>query len=156
MTERSYTIDRTFAAPPSTVYRAWTDPAHLGWFFSGEPGVTEPTTVDLRVGGQWRQHMVLPGGEAYVTGGVYRELEPHQRIVFTWGAVGGWPDLDLDRLDDFPLATIDLRPDGDSTHMTFTFSLPAQWTDEEVTAAFDTGMRDGWRITIDRLAEQLS
>lgn len=99
--------------------------------------------------------MVLPGGENYVTGGVYRELVPNERIVFTWGAVGGWPDLDLARLDEFPRATIELESQGDSTLMTFTFELPAQWSDEEVTAAFNTGMRDGWRITIDRLVEQL-
>ena len=152
MTDRAFTLERTFAASPEAVYSAWTKPTQLDWFFSGAPGVTEPTTVDLREGGQWRQHMVIPGGDTYVTGGVYVELVPFKTIVFVWGAVGGWPDLDLARLDNAPRATIELRATGDSTLMTFTLELPAHWSDDEVRAALATGRRDGWSTTIDRLA----
>ena len=51
----SFTVDRVLNAPRETVYRAWTEPEHLTWFFNPGHPTDVPTTVDLRVGGQWRQ-----------------------------------------------------------------------------------------------------
>ena len=73
MTDRSFTITRLLDAPPALVFRAWTDPDHLGWFFSGH-GEPEAPQVDLRVGGAWRQTMIIGDDDRYVTGGVYREI----------------------------------------------------------------------------------
>ena len=52
---RDLALTRMLDAPPDVVFEAWTDPAYLHWFFN--PGFTPevPTTVDLRVGGQWMQ-----------------------------------------------------------------------------------------------------
>ena len=59
------------AAPPSNVFRAWTDPAHLQWFFNDAmPIPDEPIEVDLRVGGAWRQMMVINASTGYYTGGI--------------------------------------------------------------------------------------
>ena len=44
----------------------------------------------------------------YFTGGVYREIVPDEKLVFAWGATDGWPQLDLERLDDSPLVTVTL------------------------------------------------
>jgi uncharacterized protein YndB with AHSA1/START domain len=29
----------------------------------------------------------------YATGGIYREIMPPETLVFSWGAVGGWPRI---------------------------------------------------------------
>ena len=69
-----------------------------------------PIEVDLRVGGTWRQQMVIDADTQYMTGGVYAEIVPHRRLAFYWGAAGGWPSLDPERLWDSPVCTVELEP----------------------------------------------
>ena len=146
------TLVRHFDAPPELVFRAWTEPEHLGWFFN--PGMTPngPPTVDLRVGGAWRQHMVVNAETEYMTGGIYREIVPGRKLVFAWGAVDGWPPLDPARLDEAPEATILFEPDGEGTRMTFRFVVPAEFAE----ALPRPLMEAGWTMTIDRLVADLA
>ncbi len=105
--KHSFTLNWVLDAPPAEVFRAWTDPEHLGWFYNSDnPIPTEPIELDLRVGGAWRQLMVINRSTTYVTGGVYREIVPDEKLVLAWGATGGWPELDPDRLDDSPQVTV--------------------------------------------------
>ena len=55
--------------------------------------------------------MVIDESTAYTTGGVYREIVPGEKLVFSWGATDGWPELDPERLDESPLVTVRL-PSG--------------------------------------------
>jgi len=156
MTDREFSIVRTIDASPERVYRAWTEPEKLGWFFSDPTGDNEAAEVDLRVGGAWRQLMVVDDDDSYVTGGVYRELIPNRRLAFAWGAVGGWPAIDPDDLDSAPQVTIELKDVDGSTEQTFRLTLADSLTDEEVDEELATGMEPGWAATIDRLVEQLN
>jgi uncharacterized protein YndB with AHSA1/START domain len=40
--------------------------------------------IDLRVGGSYRIHMREPGGAEHRVTGVYREVDPPRRVVYTW------------------------------------------------------------------------
>ena len=108
--------------------------------------------LDLRVGGAWRQRMVISESTAYVTGGVYREIVPDEKLVFAWGATGGWPDLDPERLDESPQVTVLLSQIGGRTEMLVTVELPMSLSASEVEEWLSMGVRDGWRDTVDRLA----
>jgi uncharacterized protein YndB with AHSA1/START domain len=155
-TDRGITVVRRLDAPREVVFRAWTEPEHLGWFLG--PGHTDrPITVDLRVGGQWRLHMVENEERHYMTGGIYREITPPERLVFTWGAVDGWPLLDADRPDEGLIATITLADVGGGvTEMTCHLGFPDHFTDEQVKEWLALGVRGGWTDTIDRLAPYLA
>jgi len=155
-TDRGFTITRRFAAPRAVVFRAWTDPAHLGWFANPFFAAEHPTTVDLRVGGAWRLHMVENEAKAYMTGGVYREIVPPERLVFSWGAVDGWPTIDPDRLDDVPLVTVTLGDVDGGTEMVVRVELGAHLSDQDVHEWLATGMAEGWANTLDRLGPHLS
>ena len=148
--ERGFSLRRMVDATPEEVFRAWTDAAHLHWFSSGvgEPDAPE---VDLRVGGAWRQLMILDEETDYVTGGIYREIQPPDRLVFTWGAVGGWPLLDAADPRSGPSATVVLEAEGDSTTMTFSVDLAEGFTADEVVQC-----RGGWEQTIDRLVDSFA
>jgi uncharacterized protein YndB with AHSA1/START domain len=148
---RGLTLTRMFDAPPEMVFDAWTDPASLDWFYNPNNLVTEPLSVDLRVGGAWRQLMVENAGKQYFTGGIYREIVPAEKLVFSWGAVGGWPDLDPDRLEDSPLVTVLFKPVGAGTEMVFRVQLADHLTEDRVTEWMNCGMVEGWNITIDRM-----
>ena len=150
--EREITVQRHFAVPPSAVYRAWTDPAHLGWFLNPEqPRPEQPIEVDLRVGGAWRVPMVIDAQTSYTTGGIYLELQPDRRIVFAWGAVDGWPKLDPEDLGAGPIGTVELMDAAGGTDATFTLTLPDHLSEAEARHWLDLGVREGWTMTMARL-----
>ena len=156
-TRREFTLSWTLDAPRAEVFRAWTDPDRLEWFYNpNHPVPTEPIELDLRVGGVWRQRMVISDSTAYVTGGVYREIVPDEKLVFAWGATDGWPELDLERLDEGPQVTVLLSQVGGRTEMLVTVELPDALSDEGVQEWLSLGIRDGWRDTGDRLAAALA
>ena len=150
--ERTLTLTRILDAPRELVFEAWTDPTQLDWFYSGNGAVTEPIQLDLNVGGEWRQQMIIDEDTQYITGGVYLEIEPPERLVYRFGAVGGWPDLALE--PDGPIITVQLNELAGSTEMLVTVSFPDGVTDERVQEWFDTGIKDGMGQTIDRLVDR--
>ena len=154
---RDFTLTWTLDSPRADVFQAWTDPDHLGWFYNDEnPIPAEPIELDLRVGGVWRQKMVISEQTAYFTGGVYREIVPDEKLVFSWGATDGWPELDPERLDESPLVTVTFSEADGQTAMTVHLELPASLSEDEVQEWFSMGIRDGMRQTVDRLAAALA
>ncbi|WP_158603938.1 SRPBCC family protein [Cryobacterium tepidiphilum] len=154
MTDRSFSLTRILDAPPSHVFRAWTDPARLGWFFNPhQPIPNDPIEVDPSVGGTWRQRMVVEDATVYTTGGIYREIVPDERLVFAWGAVDGWPELDPDDLDAGPNVTVTFTPVGEATRMTVTVTVADSVPDPFAQEWLARGIREGWSDTIDRLVD---
>jgi uncharacterized protein YndB with AHSA1/START domain len=152
---RAFTLTWTLDASPAQVFRAWTDPDHLGWYYNPEqPIPEEPIELDLRVGGVWRQKMVIDEDTAYFTGGIYREIVPHEKLMFAWGATDGWPKLDPDHLDDSPLVTMTLTERGGRTEMAIHVELPADLPDDGVPGWWSM-VEEGMRDTVDRLAREL-
>jgi uncharacterized protein YndB with AHSA1/START domain len=155
--QRDFTLTWMIDAPRGEVFRAWTDPDHLQWFYNdSKPVPSEPIELDLRVGGAWRQLMVIDENTAYVTGGVYREIVPEEKIVFAWGATDGWPELDPERLDDSPLVTVTLDELRGRTEMKVHVELPTGLSEAAVQEWWSLGIRDGWCDTVDRLATALA
>jgi uncharacterized protein YndB with AHSA1/START domain len=156
-TDRGFTLTRTLNAPRATVWRAWTHPAELVWFLNPGHAPAEPISVDLRVGGAFRVHMIINDDLDYMTGGIYREIVPVERLVFEWGAVGGWPNLDPANPDDAPLTTVELTElDSGATRMSLRVSFPTSMQGARADEWLATGMNEGWDATIDRLVEQLA
>lgn len=72
-------IEKFMAARSEKVFAAWTRPDLLArWFWPNAQA-----EVDLRVGGRFRIASVFAFGPLAVTG-VYREIVPNERLVFTW------------------------------------------------------------------------
>ena len=155
MNDRSFTLTRTISASRDEVWASFTDPAQLRWFFSGMEQPGEEIDVDLRVGGAWRLLMVVSAETSYVTGGVYREIVPNERLVFSWGASGGWPEIG-DDLDAVPQTTIELRDIHSATELALTAWFADELSDEKVVEWLNSGMREGWAMTIDRLVEKFA
>src|ERR1700676_3113016 len=81
--DRELTITRVFDAPRELCFKAWTDPKHLAnWW--GPRGFTLPEhTMDFRLGGAYRFRMRPPEGRDVLWYGVYREIVPPERLVWT-------------------------------------------------------------------------
>ena len=81
--ERVLVITRVFDAPRSLVFKAWTDPEHVGRWW-GPKGFTTPfCKIDLRPGGAFHYCMRSPEGRGFWGKGIYREIVEPERIVFT-------------------------------------------------------------------------
>jgi uncharacterized protein YndB with AHSA1/START domain len=152
--ERSLTLTRILDAPRDLVFKAWTDPEELRWFLNITP--SEPIEVDLRVGGVWKLMMIENEETRYFSGGIYLEIVPVERLVFAWGAVGGWPKLDVEHPERNPIVTITLIEIGEQTEMVFRMDLPDGLTDQEARDWFALGIRGGWSGTIDRLVSKFA
>ena len=83
-TDREIVMTRIFDAPRAFVFEAWTNPEHvaLWWDPSGVPlAVCE---IDLRPNGVFRWvHRAPDGGEGHAFTGIYREIAPPEKLVFT-------------------------------------------------------------------------
>jgi uncharacterized protein YndB with AHSA1/START domain len=116
----SLTVKRRFKASPAKVFAAWIDPEKVKhWMGPGEIKAVS-AACDLRVGGRYRWVMRNPAGEEYDVGGVYREIVPDQKLVFTW-AWKTMPERET-------LVTVLFKPDGDGTLLTLTHE---QFLDED-------------------------
>jgi uncharacterized protein YndB with AHSA1/START domain len=81
--DRVLRLEREFRAPPERVFAAFTDPKLLAQWW-GPEGMTCPVCeIDLRVGGRYRTCMRGDSGDHWLSG-VYREIVPPRRLVFTW------------------------------------------------------------------------
>ena len=68
--------------------------------------------TDLRVGGRFRVQFWGESGEHHAVGGVYREIVPGRRLVFSW-AWQSTPERESQ-------VTVDLKPVDDGTMLTLT------------------------------------
>ena len=89
-------IERTFTASKEKLFEAITKPELMNqWFYGMETGYAK-VDQDFRVGGKYTIHMLSPGGEKSNCGegeshapyGEYLEIDPPNRVVFTWTAEG--------------------------------------------------------------------
>jgi uncharacterized protein YndB with AHSA1/START domain/ketosteroid isomerase-like protein len=81
--EREVTITREFEAPRELVFGMWIDAKHLARWW-GPHGFDNPhCEIDPRPGGKILIHMRGPDGGVHPMGGVYNEIVPYERIVFT-------------------------------------------------------------------------
>jgi uncharacterized protein YndB with AHSA1/START domain len=81
-TDREIVLTRSFAAPRSLVFEAWTTPEHVRHWWGCSPLVI--CEIDLRGGGAWRYVMRLQNGEEHGFHGVYREVVAPARLVHTF------------------------------------------------------------------------
>src|SRR5687768_9701738 len=76
-------ITRIFDAPRELVWKAWTEPEHFKRWWGPKEYTCPFCEMDLRVGGKYLNCMRSPEGQEYWSTGVYREIIPMERLVFT-------------------------------------------------------------------------
>ena len=86
-TDLSFT--RTLAVPRSLVWECWTDPKHIPHFFIPKPHKVTAVDIDLRVGGRFNTTFDVEGN-VMENRGVYLEVVPNEKLVFTDAYTEGW------------------------------------------------------------------
>lgn len=75
-------ITRTFDAPRTLVWQAWTDPGHVMQWWGPKGFANASCKSELRVGGAFHLIMCGPDGNRYPCKGLYREIREPERIVY--------------------------------------------------------------------------
>ena len=88
--DRELVLTRLIDAPPDKVYRAWTEPTLLQRWFAPAPWTTPHAELDVWPGGASKVVMRSPDGNDMPCPGVYLEVVPNRRLVFTDAYTSAW------------------------------------------------------------------
>jgi len=91
-------IVRTFDAPPSLVFELWSSAEHMKRWMGPENFTCPEATIDFRVGGSYRVLIQSATHGENWFGGVYREIVPDQRLVFTFTWDNDGPSAGIETL----------------------------------------------------------
>jgi len=134
----SLALTRSYPVAPEKVWRAWTDAQTLKkWWGPGPGDAVSVADLDVRVGGRFRIVFGGAQGNENECAGVYKEVVPNRRLVFTWC----WPNSTPERIS---LVTIEFRGAGKGTELHFRHE---QFFDEQAR----DGHRRGWTAALEKL-----
>jgi uncharacterized protein YndB with AHSA1/START domain len=140
-TKPSLTLKRRLKAPPAKVFAAWTEPEKVKhWMGPGEVKVLH-VACDPRTGGRFNWIMQNSAGEEHNVSGVFREVVPNEKLVFTW-AWKSTPERDS-------LVTVLIKPDGDGSLLTLTHE---QFFDEDARDRHHSG----WSGALDKMEKMFA
>lgn len=78
-------ISRRYPVAPEKVWRAWTEPKALArWFGPGDTDSVTQAELDVREGGAYRIAFVTQDGQSHQVSGIYQEVVPLRKLVFSW------------------------------------------------------------------------
>ena len=143
--DRELVVTRTFNAPRHLVWKAWTTPQYLQRWMLGPEGWTMPVCeMDLRPGGAWHFVWRNADGSEMEMRGVYKEVNPPERVVSTesWG--GPWPET---------VNTLEFTEKDGKTTLTLTILYVSKEARDE---ALKTGMTKGMELSFQRLEKVLA
>jgi uncharacterized protein YndB with AHSA1/START domain len=137
-------LRRVLRVPPAAVFRALSEPRELARWW-GPDGFTIPSVEsDLRPGGRYRIAMQPPEGELFYLAGKFLEVDPPQRLSYTFR----WEDPDPE--DQETVVKLSLRDvGGTSTELVMT---QGDFATERRRALHD----EGWTQALDKLDALLS
>ena len=142
---RELVLTRLIDAPPEKVYRAWTEPALLKQWFAPLPFTTPVAELDVRPGGANLIVMRAPDGTDMPNRGVYLEVVPNQKLVFTNAYTQAWEPSDK------PFMTVILTFETEGGRTRYTARV-RHWSDADRETHEKMGFHKGWGQCADQLA----
>lgn len=145
---RDLILTRDFDATPDKLFRAWTEPALITQWFTPPPWTAPHAETDLRTGGENTVIMRGPDGAEFTYRGVYLEVLPNRRLVFTNAYTAGWEPS-----EESPRMTFLLSFDDLGTGRTRYTARVKHWSVADREAHEKMGFHQGWPIATEQLAE---
>jgi uncharacterized protein YndB with AHSA1/START domain len=144
-THHELTLTRLIDAPREAVFRAWTDPHLLKQWFAPLPYTTPNAELDVRPGGASLVVMRDPEGQDSTHRGVYLEVVPNERLVFTDAYIEAWVPSEK------PFMTVILTFEDEGGQTRYTARV-RHWTEADREAHEKMGFHEGWGQCTDQLA----
>jgi uncharacterized protein YndB with AHSA1/START domain len=143
-TSRELSLSRIINAPREQFFKAWTDAELLKQWFAPRPWTTPRAELDVRPGGANLIVMRGPAGQEFPNRGIYLEVVPDERLVFTDAYTGSWEPAEK------PFMTVILTFEdlGGKTRYT---ARVLHWTVADRERHEQMGFHAGWGQCTDQL-----
>jgi uncharacterized protein YndB with AHSA1/START domain len=143
--KRELVLTRIINAPREKVYEAWTNPELMKQWFAPKPWTTSEARVDVRPGGSSLVVMRSPEGQEFPNPGIYLEVVPNERLVFTDAFVKAWEPSEKP----FMVGILTFEDaGGGKTKYT---ARVRHWTEADREAHEKMGFHQGWGQCTDQL-----
>lgn len=143
-TDRDLVLTRLIDAPRARLYDAWTRPELLKQWFAPLPYTTPFAELDVRPGGANIITMRGPDGVDMPNRGIYLEVVPNERLVFTDAYTEAWVPSAK------PFMTVILTFEEEAGKTRYTARV-RHWTVEDKEAHEKMGFHQGWGVCADQL-----
>jgi uncharacterized protein YndB with AHSA1/START domain len=142
----SFSMSRVFNAPRPLVWKVYTDPERVPEWWGPRYLTTLVEKMDVKVGGAWRYIQKDPKGNEYAFNGVFKEITPPERLVYTFEfePMAGHISTDTLVFEELP---------GGQTRITATTTFDSL---EDLEGMLQSGMEGGAVEAWDRLEELLA
>lgn len=143
--DRDLVMTRLIDAPREKVYRAWTEPHLLKEWFAPLPYTTPAVELDVRPGGTSLVVMRDPDGRDCPNRGVYLEVVPNERVVFTDAYTEAWVPSPK------PFMTVILTFSDEAGKTRYSARV-RHWSAADRETHEKMGFHEGWGKCTDQLA----
>jgi uncharacterized protein YndB with AHSA1/START domain len=143
--DRELVLERVLDAPREKVWRCWTTPELIVQWFTPPPFKTTKAVMDVRAGGATCITMQSPDGTEYPNPGVYLEVAPNERLVFTDAFIGAWEPSEK------PFMTGILTFEDAGPGKTKYTARVRHWSVADRDAHEKMGFHQGWGVSTDQL-----
>jgi uncharacterized protein YndB with AHSA1/START domain len=140
------TLSRLIPAPRAAIWRCWTEPELLKQWFCPKPWGVSHAEMDVRPGGSSLIVMRGPEGQEMPNRGLYLEVVPGERLVFTDAFTSAW----VPSGKPFMVGTILLADAAGGTQYD---AVVGHWNEEDCAQHEAMGFHQGWGIATDQLTE---
>lgn len=137
-------LTRTLAAPRRLIWECWTTPKHIPGFFIPKPHRVSFADLDARPGGRFNTVFEVDG-ERIENFGVFLEVVPEEKLVFTDAYTEGWKPAP----NPFMTAFLILE-DGEEGGTRYT-AIARHLNAEAKSSHEAMGFYEGWGIVADQL-----
>lgn len=140
-------LELTLDVPREKVWRCWTEAELLEQWFTPKPFTTEVESIDLRTGGSSVFIMRGPNGEEMRNPGVYLEVVPNEKLVFTDAYTEAWKPSEK------PFFTGEIILEDAGSGKTYYKATARHWTAKDCKSHEEMGFHEGWKQAAQQLEE---
>lgn len=150
LSERELVLVRETDVPREKLYAGWTTAELYPKWFCPKPWYVTDVKLDVRTGGSSSMTMCGPDGERFPHTGVYLEVVPNEKIVFTDAYGPGWEPSPNPFFTG--IVTFETLPNGKTRYT----ARALHWTKENCEKHAAMGFHEGWAAAFDQLVELMS
>lgn len=143
-TARTLVLERLLDAPVAKLWRCWIEPSLLKEWFCPAPWSVASAELDVRPGGRSRIVMLSPEGNEFPNVGLYLDVIPERKLVFTDAFSSAWEPSEKA----FMVAEVRFEPEGERTRYVATVR---HWSEADRATHEAMGFHEGWGKAADQL-----
>lgn len=143
--DRELVLTRVIDVPREKLWRCWTEPKLMVQWFTPPPWKTVHAETDVRAGGSSYIVMKGPDGQEMPNRGVYLEVVPNEKLVFTDAYTSAWQPSDKSFFTG--ILTFEDMGDGKTRYT----ARALHWTKEDCENHEKMGFHEGWGIATDQM-----